>query len=557
MKFNRSTRRMFLQGSGGALVSIPFLTSLLPRETWAQTNTTIRRFLYVKSGYEMGHHSCWLPNIGDITNLGQPNQVAVGVNGHHNVRWQNLRDFAPTNGSVLASYYGSGISPYLESMNILRGLDYVVRYGHGGAQILGGLVLSDGDTTALQRTQTIDHVINSHPAFNPLGRSVINIGGHSGDSSQILTAGTINNAPNSGYDFNSIYNSLFSNGNYPENGQQGITNPKSNVLTRVLDDYNRLKNSKNISAIDKLALQNAMDKLSDVQNSLTAVATATCSYKNFFTNHPGVTLGSQVHDTSSELYMKALADIITAAMMCDTNRVFGIHLGVYGGVHDGLGFDHQITSHEPFGIVNGKPNWQRMNQRHSGFFQNFTAKLVQNLSAAIDSSNGKSLLYNSLIYQTTESGQVHGWGSHPGILFGNAGGNLTSGKYIDYSDRAKGSFDGVDTGGEFGFVKTFGSPKFSNNYYGVNYNRLLVTIMQAMGLQSANYENDAINAQLFNKTTIANMDIGTQNQNLTSIGGYGHAFPVDINVNSWGRNAFLPNLKFYDLKQYRYKLPIL
>ena len=112
MKFNRSTRRMFLQGSGGALVSIPFLSSLLPHEAWAQsTGTPIKRFISVRSSYDMGHNSSWLPNSsGVVSNLVQPNQVVAGVNGHHNVRWQNLRDFAPTNSSVLAPYYGSSVS---------------------------------------------------------------------------------------------------------------------------------------------------------------------------------------------------------------------------------------------------------------------------------------------------------------------------------------------------------------------------------------------------------------------------------------------------------------
>ena len=124
MKINKINRRMFLQGSGGALVSIPFLASLLPRETWAQANTTIRRFISIRSSYEIGHNSCWLPNDGsNIYNLPQPTNVVAGINGHHNVRWQNLRDFAPTNSSVLAPFYGNLASPYLESMNILRGLD--------------------------------------------------------------------------------------------------------------------------------------------------------------------------------------------------------------------------------------------------------------------------------------------------------------------------------------------------------------------------------------------------------------------------------------------------
>ena len=95
MKFNLLTRRMFLQGTGGALVSIPFLTSLLPKESWAQAaNNPIKRFITIRSAHEMGHHSYWLPNTsGQIFNLVQPTQIQAGVNGHHNVRWQSLRDF--------------------------------------------------------------------------------------------------------------------------------------------------------------------------------------------------------------------------------------------------------------------------------------------------------------------------------------------------------------------------------------------------------------------------------------------------------------------------------
>ncbi len=558
MKVNRINRRMFLQGSGGALVSIPFLTSLLPRETWAQTAPTIRRFLYIKSSYDLGHHSSWLPNIGgNVANLGQPSQVVTGVNGHHNVRWQNLRDFAPTNSSVLAPYYASALSPYLESANILRGLDFIVRYGHSNAMHLGGLVEGFAGLGGTRKIPTIDHVINNNKIFNPLGRSVINIGGHSGEGSQNISGGVVSHAPNSGYGLGEIYNSLFSNGNFPESGQHGVSNPKTPVLNRVLEDYNRLKNSKNISASDKLVLQNAMDKLSDVQNSLTMIVAAGCSHKNFFASHAGTSIHSGVDELNSIVVQKASADLITAAMMCDTNRVFGVHLGVFTSAFDGQGFDHQVISHEPHGVVAGKINWQRMCERHNVLFKNFTIPLIQNLSSAIDPSNGKSLLYNSLIYNTMESAQVHGWCSHPGMLFGNAGGNIQSGKYIDYTDRTKGIAEGVDTGGDNGFDRTLGSPKFCNNYYGVSYNRLLVTIMQAMGLQPSDYEDNSLNSQLYNKTTIAGANIGVQNQNLTSLGGYGYAFPVDANIDSWERNAFVTNIKNYDLKQFRYKLPIL
>lgn len=551
MKINRSTRRMFLQGSGGALVSIPFLTSLLPQEAWAQTNqaATVKRLITVRSNFEIGHHSCWLPNDGsNIYNLPQPNRVMAGVNGHHSVRWQPLREFAPTNSSVLASYYGSSASPYLESMNILRGLDFSSRYGHGGCQILGGIGTAANDDPnygSLKQIQTIDHVINSSKAFNPANSPVINIGELYANASQIFSNGSLRNAPQTGYGFIDIYNSLFLNGSFPETGVALVTNPKANVLNRVLDDYNRLVNSKNISSLDKITLGNAFDKLNDVQKSLTAISGANCSHKNFFSTKTTVSRYEYVHDQNSVVIMKTLADLMTAAIMCDTNRIFNVNLGVYAGLHDNLGFDHEATSHSVFDIVNGKIGWQRMSDRQKVFFINFTMPLVQNLSSAIDPSNGKSYLFNSLVYSTTESGQVHGWGSHPAVLFGNAGGNINSGNYIDYSDRAKARFDGADR-----FITTIGDPRFSNNYRGVSYNRLLVTILQSMGLIASDYENDSLNSQVYNRT-----NIGPLNQNLTSIGGFGYAHRWDTTVVNGIQN--MQDLQHYDLKQFKHKLPIL
>ncbi len=546
MKFNRSTRRMFLQGSGGALVAMPFLTSLLPREAWAQTAPTTRRFISIRSSYEMGHNSSWLPNDGSsIYNLPQPTNVATGVNGHHNVRWQNLRDFAPTNSSVLAPLYGNLASPYLESMNILRGLDYIGgEVGHSWAVKFGGI--ESGHPPELKRLQTLDHIINANKTFNPLGRQAALLG-LTGASSQIkLASGTIANAPHYDRFFSTIYNGLFSNGSFPESGQTTLINPKGDVLNRVIGDYNRINNSKNISAADKLILQNTMDKFSDVQKSLVATTVNSCQYKTFYNTSPYK--GSAMWDHTVKEAYKFLADLMALSIICDTARTFSVHNYLHEGVHDGVAFDHQVTSHETFGVVGGKTNWQRMNQRQKLTFDQLTIPLVKNLSEAVDPSNGKSYLYNSLIYHTTESGQVHGSGSQPAVLFGNAGGNITSGKYIDYSDRSKGAFEGADL-----YNKTPGSPQFSNNWRGVQYNRLLVTIMQAMGVSPSEYEDNAINQHVLNRT-----DYGSLNSNISSpIGGYGHVWLENPVVGRWDYNEMIGNISSYDLKQYKYKLPIL
>lgn len=545
MKFNRSTRRMFLQGSGGALVSIPFLSSLLPREAWAQTNTTIRRYVSIFTAFETGHHSSWIPNDGsNIYNLPQPRNIVTGVNGHHDVRWQSLREFAPTNSSVLAPYYGIHASPYLESMNILRGLDFMNNDGHSWAVKFGGLEADH--PTEFKRVPTVDQVLNANKTFNPVGRPAGTLS-VPGSASQVLNAdGTVSNAPRYDRYFSTIYNGLFSNGSFPESGQTTIIHSKGNVLNRVIEDYNRVKNSKNISVSDKLTLQNAMDKMSDVQKSLVAVSSNSCQYKTFYSTHPLRNDG--MWNVTQIANFKFLADLVTLSMLCDSARTFTIPVGFMADVLDGQAFDHQITSHETFGIVAGKFNWQRMTERQALVFSNFVIPLVKNLAESIDPANGKSLLYNSLVFNTHESAQVHGSGSHPAILFGNAGGNITSGKYIDYSDRTKGAFVGADL-----YNATPGDPKFSNNWRGVHYNRLLTTILQAMGLTPADYENNTINQQFLNRT-----DLGPMNMNLTSpIGGFGHAWTQTPVLNTWDYGYLMNAIKATDLKQYRNKLPIL
>jgi hypothetical protein len=78
-----------------------------------------------------------------------------------------------------------------------------------------------------------------------------------------------------------------------------------------------------------------------------------------------------------------------------------------------------------------------------------------------------------------------------------------------------------------------------------------VTIMQSLGLTPADYENDADNTQLFGRA-----DIGTQNANLQSLGGYGHAFRFDLTRGGYAANSGAPDLKNYDLKTFRYRLPL-
>src|SRR3712207_6383045 len=68
MKYNRLTRRMFLQGTGSTLLSIPFLDSLVPRQARAATVEPIRRYVGLSSAYYLGHSRYWFPKLTTLSN---------------------------------------------------------------------------------------------------------------------------------------------------------------------------------------------------------------------------------------------------------------------------------------------------------------------------------------------------------------------------------------------------------------------------------------------------------------------------------------------------------
>jgi hypothetical protein len=549
MKYNRLTRRMFLQSGSGALLAIPFLNSLLPREAWGQTATAPKRFISMFSAFEVGHNSNWLPRIGgSTTNLPQPNRV-LNVSDHSPVRWQPLNEFISSGSTPLAPLYGTSLNPYLQHVNIMRGLDIMYYFGHGAGHALGALNNSDLGLGALTQIQTIDNVLAANARINP-NRRLFYAGAPGGWEGVSITSSGAQSTRIEWLD--QLYNNLFDNGNYPQGNTttQPTAHPKRDVLSRVIEDFNRVRSSRNISALDRNALSDAMDKMSDVHRGLAGLPTVPSSCSHSGISRP---TGVYVSDiASSEQHSRVLVDMIVASIMCDSARIFTLGLNMpyhqYSGFTDPdfnyVGDWHQDISHNPFNITNGRRNWEWVGRKQAYIISRIFAPLVQRLSSAIDPANGQSYLYNSLIHNTYESGQLHGHISQPTILAGNAGGALTTGNYIDYSDRSKGAINGAHY-----FNTDPSSPEFSNDYVGVNYNRVLVTMLQAMGLSPSEYERNLLQ-QVHNRT-----DIGSQNANLTNIGGYGYAFNVDRNLNHYDVANSFSKLRNYDLPQFRNRLP--
>jgi hypothetical protein len=294
-------------------------------------------------------------------------------------------------------------------------------------------------------------------------------------------------------------------------------------MSRVMEDYKRVRNGSQISALDKTVLDNAMDKLSDVQRNLTAMATSGCHYKS-------LSLGGTSINFDSAPTFKAMADLVVAGMMCDLNRVFHF-AGYLNDAYYNKSTEefHNGHSHQPLETVAGTINHQYMADIQSQLMKNFVAPLLDGMSAAID-VNGKSILYNSLVHFSIEHGAVHSFSDVPTLLAGNAGGALTSGNMIDYTNPAL--FDGErETPTEGGWS---GDPKNVNwcGYgHGLPVNRVFNTVLQAMGLAPSEYERTDINQWFVNRTDGA---IGAQNNGIASVGGYGLVGVADpLNTSSW------------------------
>lgn len=596
MKYNRTTRRMFLQGAGNFLLAVPLLPSLLPREARAQAVMANKRFITIAGSLDLGHNANWIPSLTPnvYRNIPQP-----ANSDNRGFRWQPLRDFVPNSSTPLARVYGTHLNNYLRSLSIMRGLDIGGYFGHGIAPKLGSTKRSaphSGDSLGT-RPASIDYVLSQNARINPTRRAPTTIGYKFGEGDGFTVNDPLGGS--SGLDFTDYFDELYRNlfTNIAETGGGTSTtttpaHPRRDILNRVMEDYNRTRSDRNISSVDRQVLTSAMDRFSDIfrrlpTGSTTTTITAGCSHSAFRSARGRITTSayeSAMNVPEDPVRARLLVDMLTAAIMCNVNNVFTVQLGVpfYRGVDGRPGFFrprdlasivigpdeqnpinpiqpdevtpqdsgydfHQRVSHQPWlRTSTGEFHWMWMANHQRLIIERVVAPLIAALDSVVDPSNNQTYLYNSIIYTSWEHGTQHSNHSVPVILAGNAGGALSSGNYIDYSDRSylprlSNQYTDTDPNHE----------RFLGNYQGASYNRLLVTILQAMGMQTSEYENRSLNQRWYNRS-----DIGSRNVNLSNIGGYGYFAPASYNQGGWDRDQELRELAGFDLRQFGNPLPV-
>lgn len=442
------------------MLAIPTLSSLLPSEARAQAITQKR---FVALAFDGGrNYSQWYPSAAQEAGL----KAVAGVPYMREMPMANL------SGNI-SQLIGSQFDNIRSQLLLLRGLDVMGSpwIGHSHSTVLAGnLGTTNGGRPGNEPKlgPSVDYVMaknaKSNPRLNDLN-SYLNLGViDRGDISYRYNDSTKTMTP-VGRDFNplTVFNRLFVNTTTPT---PAISDRRKKVVDLVLENYKQVIASRKLASQEKILLQEHIDIVNDLSTSLTSTAPAanTCNKPNT----PGGPASLNVPTTYDRVNNQNV-EIMAAAIKCGIVNIGTIMLNYDNDdtVYSNLGVNevyHYRVSHLDFVDMSFK-----VQQFYTGFF----ARLA-NLLNVEEPGTGTTYLNNSLLMlgSSMSNGYSHEYLDMPVLLAGSAGGKLRSGRYIDYSDRSR----------------TQGwNDKYHPNL-GRNYCALLVTLLQAMGLSQADYQ---------------------------------------------------------------------
>lgn len=498
---------MFLSGLGGGLLAVPLLPSLLPRTARAQSTSPLR-FFAIKS-YSTQNILDWYPSRdvsgytlrpygGDETGGGNGkddgtlalNETLPESSGRHSsgdeyfAGWAPLTDFADPG---ISRILGPALVPYLEKLLLLRGLDFLPDTNHNDGGILGhygGGSISEeaGNITAFP---TIDQVLaysSKVYSSTPLGGRSLHLAPGRSNTFSFTDDGNMGGSISqviADTDPRVAFDRLFENFAAPDS--EPTENPNLKLVDRVYEDYAAARDGVRLSATDRETLERHVSFLSELEDRLGTVQTASCSQPDA----PPSTSLDGVEVSAIRESFELMIDVAVAAVQCDLTRVITLDVykavGMAGGNEQG--FEHSCASCE------GNPNptdwhraahdWDQQDQRekvvtiNEWIAREVFARVLERLD--VEEADGRTYLDNSLVLWGNELGMNHLNYSVPTVLAGSAGGYFDTGRYIDYIDWNR-------------------NVKFSQHngmvIEGVPYNRLMVTILQAFGLGPEDYERE-------------------------------------------------------------------
>ena len=513
MKYNPFSRRLFLQGAGGACLSLPWLASLVSTKANAAPPGS-QRFIGIKTwnvppvrrwhptttglagNYSVRPYSVNTAGQDGTTILQQQIAEPTGTaNGTYHASSAPLSDLISTSTSAagLSEILGPELNPFRDKLLLLRGLTFPANCNHNNGGWLGNFAASEQPQNATANA-TMDqvlaysqHVYPTTPTgprsltMAPGGFAAISFSNQGNASLPPQGIPPILN-PRDAWD--DVFGSFD-----PSPPNMSEDDPRRRLVNRVIEDYRSVRDSSRISYEDRQQLERHISFLNDVEARLEGTNSGmSCS-------PPDRPSAEYAESPEGLLAMyESFIDVMVAAIMCDQTRIFTLNCFKTVSQRGGSTIMGQgcASCESGFGLGSGSAaNWHDAAHSFGGELSetnigaderqlitgynwiaaNVFTKILERLD--VIEQEDSTYLDNSVVMWGNELGGNHTPDSVPTILAGGLGGYLDTGKYCDYI-RWQGGNPFVQEDSIF--------------VDAAHYNRLLIALLQGFGLNPSEYE---------------------------------------------------------------------
>jgi hypothetical protein len=540
MKYNKSSRRHFLQGAGGSLLALPFLPSLMSKAE-AQTLPAQKYLVIFTSGHGGIYASNMYPLRNHPTVAGQLTQTALYPGQGHNAVAGLLRNLKTTRASNLAYFASSlghgtnqphayegvdgyGLNPALQDLdngvarvspilgsfisdamlnkiNLIAGLDMISDAGHTRG-LTGNFANRDGGMSPNVHISTIDRVVANYAGFygsaSPIARSMV-FNNHwegadminqnlSADWNGSALVANSHQPTTLGQAFNMLFGSL----TVPANTQ----GKKTFLLNSVYADYERVARGaygpgRRISSEDRNRFEEFMSNLDGIIRSLggggaVCLPPSVSSSDQRYLRGGGFSI--PINLSTNQTILDLENQMITAAFACGRTNIFMVCLPSLRDQFIANGLPGQTFSDQgqsgPGGTIDNIDAHQGMFHQH---------KLPSRQRHLTDSARWyfQHSFYNLMQKLEAVSSPAGGTMLDRSLLFWTQESGHKTHDGWTLPVITAGSAGGYFRTGQYvdyratNRIIDYYEPQ---SYQGLAYNRFLATVLQSMGVPPSAYE---------------------------------------------------------------------